>query len=413
MTNPIPINWKQVKANDICQLITNGFVGKATDFYTDADDGVTYIQGYNVLKNGFKFKGIKKVTREFHEKNQKSRLMEGDVLIIQTGEVGLTTIVPKSLEGSNCHALIINRFKRNQVFPPYMSQFYNSPYGRHLLKRIETGSTMKHINVGDLKKLKISLPPLPEQHRIVAVLEKWDKSIEKLTRKIELQKNVKKGLMQDLLTGKRRLAGFSEEWEVVKLGNVCEICRGGSPRPIQDFLTHDSDGLNWLKIGDIKKGARFITQTTSKIKKEGLKKTTQVNPGDFILSNSMSFGRPYIMKIQSCIHDGWLAFRNIKNDFDKIFLYYKLTTQEVQNEFKSISAGSGVQNLKKETVEEVSIKFPSKKEQNDIAQILTIADDEITALEKKKQILEEQKRYLLNNLITGQIRTPENLTMNK
>src|SRR5690606_13223837 len=139
----------------------------------------------------------KKVTQEFHKKNSKSRLKEGDVLVVQTGDVGLTTIVPKSLEGSNCHALIINRFKRDIISPWYMTQFYNSPIGRNILKRIETGSTMKHINVGDLKKLKLVLPPLPEQNRIVAVLETWDSGIEKLKQKIAIKREIKKGMMQE------------------------------------------------------------------------------------------------------------------------------------------------------------------------------------------------------------------------
>ena len=165
--------------------------------------------------------------------------------------------------------------------------------------------------------------------------------------------------------------------------------------------------MNWLRIGDIEQGSRFIYSTKEKIKKEGLKKTTYVQSGDFILSNSMSFGRPYIMKIDACIHDGWLALMNISSDVNKSFLYYLLSSEIIQAKFKSISAGSGVQNLKKETVATVDVKMPSKAEQDAIAKLLHCADDEIDELQTKRKLVIQQKQYLLDSLISGRILTPE------
>lgn len=97
-----------------------------------------------------------------------------------------------------------------------------------------------------------------------------------------------------------------------KLGNTLLIQRGGSPRPISNYITNDKNGLNWIKIGDCSPNSNIITSTKEKIKPEGLSKTREVFIGDLILSNSMSFGRPYILNINGCIHDGWLLLRNTK-----------------------------------------------------------------------------------------------------
>ena len=108
-----------------------------------------------------------------------------------------------------------------------------------------------------------------------------------------------------------------KRWRKEKLRNLLLIERGGSPRPIDAFITDDKNGLNWIKIGDAKDGSYYIDSVKEKIKPEGLKKTREVVPGDLLLSNSMSFGKPYIMKISGCIHDGWLFLRDSNNHFHK------------------------------------------------------------------------------------------------
>ena len=111
-------------------------------------------------------------------------------------------------------------------------------------------------------------------------------------------------------------------------GEMATIVRGASPRPIKNFITTDSDGINWIKIGDVQPGSKYITETAEKITSEGAKKSRLVKEGDFILSNSMSFGRPYIMKTQGCIHDGWLAISDFENYFLPDFLYHLLNSND-------------------------------------------------------------------------------------
>jgi type I restriction enzyme S subunit len=203
--------------------------------------------------------------------------------------------------------------------------------------------------------------------------------------------------MHELLTGQI----INSTWESKRLEEVATISRGGSPRPIESYLTDDSDGLNWLRIGDIDVADKYIYRTTDKIKREGLKKTTQVQIGDLILSNSMSFGRPYIMKIDACIHDGWLAFKNISKEIKTEYLYYILSSDKTQSTFYSLAMGSGVKNLKRESVSSIEIKFPEIDEQNKILAILSSVDEKISINKKLKEKLILFKKGLMQNLLSG------------
>ena len=175
-------------------------------------------------------------------------------------------------------------------------------------------------------------------------------------------------------------------WEIKKLGDVCVIERGGSPRPIQSYLTDDANGLNWIKIGDAVEGSKYIVSTKEKIIPEGLKKTRFVHKGDFLLSNSMSFGRPYILAIDGCIHDGWLVVHDTNNCFDKSFLYYYLSSKSIYAEFKRLAVGGVVNNLNSELVRNVNVSIPPLSEQE---RIVAELDCLSSIIEKQKQQLKE------------------------
>ena len=152
-------------------------------------------------------------------------------------------------------------------------------------------------------------------------------------------------------------------WQWVRLGSTVGIERGGSPRPIKSYITTDSIGINWIKIGDVDKDGKYITNTKEKIKPTGIKKSREVYPGDFLLTNSMSFGRPYISKIYGCIHDGWLVLRNPDVVFDINFLYYLLSSNYLYNQFVIKASGSTVDNLNIDKVSSALICLPPLKEQ--------------------------------------------------
>lgn len=159
-------------------------------------------------------------------------------------------------------------------------------------------------------------------------------------------------------------------WTTKKLEDIFEIERGGSPRPIQKFITGAEDGVNWIKISDATASGKYIYTTEEKIKPEGVKRSRMVYEGDFILSNSMSFGRPYIMKTAGCIHDGWLVLRQREKQVDQEYLYYILSSDLVFQQFDRLAAGSTVRNLNIGLVKGVEISFPSLPEQRRIVAIL-------------------------------------------
>lgn len=177
--------------------------------------------------------------------------------------------------------------------------------------------------------------------------------------------------------------GVMEYWPQVKIGDVCIVERGGSPRPIDKYITDSEDGINWIKIGDTD-DSMYITSTAQKIIPEGAKKSRYVQPGDFLLSNSMSFGRPYILKIDGCIHDGWLVLRDKNGLFDKRFLYYYLSAPVTYQKFKSLAVGGVVNNLNSEMVRNVEVPLPALNEQ---AQIATVLDKLSGLISLRKQQL--------------------------
>ena len=165
------------------------------------------------------------------------------------------------------------------------------------------------------------------------------------------------------------------KWEMKPLGQLCSIERGGSPRPIDKYITDSPDGINWIKIGDTTE-SMYITSTKEKIIPEGMKKSRYVQKGDFLLSNSMSFGRPYILDIDGCIHDGWLVIKDTHNLFDKRFLYYFLGSPVTYQKFKGMAVGGVVNNLNIDMVKKVEVPVLSMSEQKEIADSL----DKVTAL---------------------------------
>ena len=192
---------------------------------------------------------------------------------------------------------------------------------------------------------------------------------------------------------------YSHVWEQRKLGDVVQIERGGSPRPIDDYITDSQNGLNWVKIGDAPVQGHYITKTAEKIKPEGLSKTREVHPGDLILSNSMSFGKPYIMGIDGCIHDGWLLIRDTNSIFNLSFLCHLLGTPQMLDQYRSLAAGSTVNNLNKELVENTVVTIPKIDVQKVLSQYLDQLNNLITLHQRECTKLINIKNITLTKMI--------------
>lgn len=189
------------------------------------------------------------------------------------------------------------------------------------------------------------------------------------------------------------------EWK--KLGEICEIARGASPRPIKNYITNDVNGVNWIKIGDVAPNTKFITSVQEKITKEGAEKSRFLHIGDFILSNSMSFGRPYILKVEGCIHDGWIAMSGYDKYVSSGYLYEILSSHSTQDYWKTkANNGGAMSNLNSDIVKGTIIPIPSLSEQERIVGILDTFTASIDNI--KAQIEQRRKQYehYRNTLLT-------------
>ena len=401
----IPKEWEVKRLGDCTRLLTNGFVGVATPHYTEDPDGITYIQGFNVTEGGYNLTGIKKVTKEFHKKNSKSSLQDGDLLTIQTGDIGLTTIVPKELEGSNCHALIISRFKEG-VLPRFMLYYYNSTIGRHRFHIIETGSTMKHINTGDLFKFYVPVPPIEE---IVEIVDLWDTAIEKQSELIKKLKLRKRALMQQLLTGKKRLKVFGGEWKEVRLGDAGTAYGGLVNKNKEDFENGNALFITYMNVFS---NGKIDIDNLGQVRILPSEKQEQVQYGDVFFTVSsetpdeVGMTSVLLNEVQNTYLNSF-CFGYRLNDFKSIvpvYASYLFRGDDFRKEMYKIAQGSTRFNISKTEVLNMRITIPSIEEQNAIASVLVNADKEIELANEKLARLQSQKRGLMQQLLTGKKR---------
>lgn len=373
----IPEDWAVKELSKLTSLMTNGFVGIIKSQYTESDDGVTYIQGYNVEENSFNYSGIKKVTREFHKLHLKSCLQERDLLTIQTGDVGLTTIVPKELVGSNCHALIISRFKKNICYPKYFSFYLNSNVGRAKLKEIEIGTTMKHINVSDMLRFLVPVPTKEEQTAIANTLSDADDLISSLEKLIAKKRNIKQGAMQKLLQPK-------DDWGVRKLGDFVDY-----EQPIE-YLVSDTEYNDNNQTPVLTAGTTFILGYTNE--EHGIFKNIPVIIFDDFTTSIKYVDFPFKAKSS--------AMKMLIPKHDKVNLRF---VYEVMLQIKYQVADHKRHWIGEYSKLEITVP-PTQEEQTRIANILSDMDAEITVLENKLDKYRNIKLGMMQNLLTGKIR---------
>ena len=378
---------------------------KSSDYVAD---GIRIIQLQNI--GGAEFFNDYQIFTSEEKANEllSNNIYPGDIILSKMGDpVGRACLIPDAHKRyvmcSDGIRLVVDEKLNSKYF---IYSLINSIQFRSLVEKTATGSTRKRIGLDELKNLPMLMPKKIEQQKIADCLSSIDELVAAETQKLDTLKTHKKGLMQQLFPAegetlpKLRFPEFRDagEWEEKRLEDFATIVRGGSPRPIDEYITNDANGLNWLKIGDIDKESKFVTSTQEKVIPATLTKTRVVNPGDLILSNSMSFGRPYILEIQACIHDGWIAVSEIKISLDRDYLYYLMMTFASQTYFSNNAAGSGVQNLNADIIKLLPVSYPSKKEQQKIADCLSSIDDLITAKTQKLATLKSHKKGLMQQL---------------
>lgn len=390
----IPSNWRILK-NKRCFQLEKNIVGEQFD----------KMKLLSLTKRGIIYKDINNTfgkTPESYETYQKVKsgqlvmcLFDLDISSVFSGVSNLEGMISPAYKVYNCNYLMNNR---------YAGYWFDFCFdGR---KYMSYSKSLRYVvNTEDFSNIEIIVPPVKIQEVIADFLDKEVSGIDNLINRnketIEDYKKLKQSIISKIIK-----EGLLKDTSFItlKLKNISSIVRGASPRPIEKFLTNSQEGVNWIKIGDTVKGSKYITGTTQKILKEGVKNSRYLLPGDLILTNSMSYGEPYILDIDGCIHDGWVAFTNFKG-IEKEYLYYFLASDFCKAQFNEQVAGGVVQNLNVEKISKTIIHLPSIKEQNKIVKYLDEKCNEIDRLiESKEKIVEELEQYkksVIYEYVTG------------
>lgn len=393
--------WEQRKLKNLAQFRRGSFpqpYGK-TEWY-GGKGAMPFIQVVDVLDD-FCVANPTKQTISQIAQSKSIPVNDGDVIVTLQGSIGRVAIVKNK-------AFIDRTLLKFETFNQEIDHYFWA----HLMKlkflkeaKSAPGGTIKTITKEVLSDFDILLPVFREQEEIGTLLTNIENLITLHQRKLDDLKLLKKGLLQKMFpkNGEKipeiRFPGFTDDWEQRRFKELVLIERGGSPRPIQDYIIdNDEEGINWVKIGDAPEFGNRIEKTSEKIKKSGLPKTRQVFPGDLILSNSMSFGKPYIMGISGCIHDGWLLIRDSNKIFDQQFLCQLLGTDQMIDQYVSLAAGSTVNNLNKDLVGSTFVTYPSLAEQKTVSLFFKKFDTLITLHQRKLDNLKLLKKGLLQEM---------------
>lgn len=392
----MPSDWPVASIADIAVSVNNGFVGQCLQHQCSQTDGVLYLQGFNVRPNRIDLTERTFVTKEFAEKQTKSQLREGDVLTVQSGHIGTTAVVPRELAGANCHALIITRPRRERVFAPFLASYLNSYIGQARLRGLHVGSSIQHINTTELAEYRVPLPPFREQLRIAEILLCWDAAIASVVSNIEAKHERKRGLMQRLLTGKARFKQFDRErWHTFRLGEL--------------FTERVEIGRTDLSLVAIT-GRRGVVPRDTLAKRdtssEDKSKYLRIAPGD-IGYNTMRMwqGVSGLSTLEGIVSPAY----TICIPSEKInaqFAAYLFKHAPVVNLFRRYSQGlvDDTLALKFPNFAQIHVTIPDVPEQRSIATVLSACDGELYLLQNQIDALNEQKRGLMQKLLTGQIR---------
>ena len=390
--------WKQYAIGEICYVIA-GQSPKGEN-YNNQGDGLPFYQG----KKDF---GAKYICPPNTWTSQITKEAEADDILISVrapvGPINFAT--QKICIGRGLAAIRA----KNGVDHEFL--FYGLLQKQSEISGNE-GAVFASINKRQIEDINFPLPPLSEQKRIVAILDEAFEGIDKVVANTKKNLANARELFDSYLNNIFTQKG--DGWKEVKLGEVCKIARGGSPRPIKAFLTDGTDGINWIKISDATASTKYIYETKQKIKPEGVKRSRLVHDGDFLLSNSMSFGHPYIMRTSGCIHDGWLVLSDKSGLFDQDYLYYYLGSPEAYRQFDDRAAGSTVRNLNIDSAKSVDVPLPSLPEQNHIVAKLDVLRVETQRLEaiyqQKLTALTELKQSFLQRAFTGELTAEDKTT---
>lgn len=400
LVGPCPAEWKQPYIDEITDLLTNGFVGTSLPHQTEnSETGIRYLQGFNVRPNRLDLTRTTWVTHDFHAKNRKSLLREGDVLVVQSGHIGTAAVVPEEAAGSNCHAVIICRFKSRIVDPNFASQYLNSQIGQARLRGLHVGSSLPHVNTSELGRFKLPLPPLHEQRKLAQLWVTWDTAIQKTEQLIAAKARHYSTLIHRLITGPSK----SKSW------------RHNSIRDIADRVQRQGDGGDYPLL-TISSASGFVRQEdrySRYMAGESAKTYTLLRAGEFSYNkgNSKRYEFGCIFQLQgyeaALVPSVYVSFK-LHESVCAAYMRHLFAADYLKPQLRALVKtgvrNNGLLNIRPDEFMGTTVPLPPLEEQVRIANVLDTASAEIDLLERQLSALRSQKRALMQKLLTGQWR---------
>lgn len=342
----------------------------------------------------------------YEEWTQRAIPQFGDVLFTREAPAGESCLVPEDKKICMGQRMVMLRPNKKKIDPVYLSFILASAKCKFDISRLSIGSTVSRINISDIKKLKVAVPPISEQKKIAQLLSTWDKAITTTEQLLANSQQQKKALMQQLLTGNKRLRDdngtrFSGEWRKVKLGTVADMNSGGTPKSsVDEYYGGD---IPWVSIADMTKRGKWISSTEKYLTPLGLENSSaRIYPINTILyAMYASIGECSIAQVPVSSSQAILGIRT-KEALDYEFLYFFLSS--LKKKIKLQGQQGTQSNLNAGMVKSFIVHLPSLEEQKKIATVLSNADNEIFALQEKRDSLKQEKKALMQQLLTGKRR---------
>ena len=350
------------------------------------------------------YSNVKYIDESFHTKNVKSQLKCGDILIARHGSSGHGVIFDSN-KPANALNIVILRTDEKLLLSRYLVQLLDSPGIQKQVAEASAGSTQNVINTSQIAKLLISIPELSEQKEVVNVCEALDSLIETLERQIFKKKAIKQGTMQELLTGKKRLPGFSGTWIHTRIGAMTEVYSGGTPNTAEPSFWGGT--IPWMNSGEL--NLKIVRHVEGRITKAGMdSSSTHYIPAECILiglaGQGKTRGTAAFNTFSLCTNQSIAAIYPNPDLFDSKFMYYMMDTQ--YEKLRELSSGDGGRGgLNKKLILDYEVIIPQNvREQAAIAEVLTEMDNEIENLEEKLAKYRQLKQGMMQQLLTGKIR---------
>ena len=404
-------SWTTKTVRDTTDLIKDGTHGTHKEFM----GGIPLLSAKDISKGKVTFDNNPRLISQsdFNAIHKGYKLLDGDILLTIVGSLGRVARVTDYHDDYTLQrSVAILRFKKD-VDSRYMYHVMTEHGFQKALKRRESKGAQGGVYLGEIAKIKLNLPPKPEQERVVAVLETWDNYLELLDKKIALKNQLKKGLMQQLLTGKMRLPGFIETYRKFKFASLGNTYAGITGKTKDDFGTGDPY-ISYMNIYSNPKVNIAISDQVN----IGESRQSTVQYGDLFFTTSsetpgeVGISSVLLDRVGPKVYLNSFCFGFRLDNFDILlpdFARFYLRGQEFRKKMVRIAQGASRYNLSKKYFMETEVTIPSIDEQRILSNLFEVLDNEILLLQIRKQQVAYQKKYLLKNLITGTIRTPENL----